>query len=170
MPNFFEIFSLKKTFDIDLEALKRAHQDQVVKFHPDKFATANEEEKKQSLQNTSLINTGFDVLSQPLERANYLLELSGINAFDEKDTQMDVEFLMKQIELQEELSLIKAEKDALNLDGFLEKINQLIQENIQKIKENFQKNALSQVKNLVRELKFYTQLQSRANTLMDELL
>jgi DnaJ-domain-containing protein 1 len=42
-----------------------------------------------------------------------LLELQGINAFDEKDTQMDVDFLMSQIELRELLEAIKTTKDEM---------------------------------------------------------
>jgi DnaJ-domain-containing protein 1 len=55
----------------------------------------------------AIINTAFDTLKSPLLRATYLLELQGINAFDEKDTQMDVDFLMNQIELRESLEAIK---------------------------------------------------------------
>jgi molecular chaperone HscB len=47
-----------------------------------------------------------------------LLELQGINAFDEKDTQMDVDFLMSQIELRESLEVIKTTKDEMALEDF----------------------------------------------------
>jgi molecular chaperone HscB len=54
-------------------------------------------------------------------RATYLLELQGINAFDEKDTQMDVDFLISQIELRESLEAIKTTKDEMALEESIAK-------------------------------------------------
>ena len=111
MQNYFELFSIDVGFSIDLELLESTYQQQIAKFHPDKFATHSDKEKSLALQNTSLINTAFDTLKSPLLRATYLLELQDIDAFDEKDTQMDVAFLMSQIELREQLEAIESNKD-----------------------------------------------------------
>jgi len=169
MQNFFELFSLVKNFNTDLSKLELAYQRQVGKFHPDKFATATDKEKNLALQNTSLVNTAYDTLKSPLLRATYLLELEGINAFDEKDTQMDVAFLMSQIELRESLEAIESSKDEIELDDFIENITSKIRMNINKISTAFDSDY-DQIKNLVRELKFYEQLNLHAKQLMDELI
>jgi molecular chaperone HscB len=169
MQNFFELFSLAKNFNTDLSKLEMAYQRQVGKFHPDKFATATDKEKNLALQNTSLVNTDYDTLKSPLLRATYLLELEGINAFDEKDTQMDVAFLMSQIELRESLEAIESSKDEIELDDFIENITSKIRMNINKISTAFDSDY-DQIKNLVRELKFYEQLNLHAKQLMDELI
>jgi molecular chaperone HscB len=170
MQNYFELFSIDVDFSIDLELLESTYQQQIAKFHPDKFATHNDKEKSLALQNTSLINTAFDTLKSPLLRATYLLELQDIDAFDEKDTQMDVAFLMSQIELREQLESIESNKDELELDVFVENINQKVSQNIEQIEQLFVVNDLDKIKNLVRELKFYVQLNRQANQLMDEWL
>lgn len=169
MQNFFELFSLVKSFNTDLSKLELAYQRQVGKFHPDRFATATDKEKNLALQNTSLVNTAYDTLKSPLLRATYLLELEGINAFDEKDTQMDVTFLMSQIELRESLEAIESSKDEIELDDFIENITSKIRTNINKISTAFDSDY-DQIKNLVRELKFYEQLNLHAKQLMDELI
>ena len=169
MQNFFELFSLVKNFNTDLSKLELAYQRQVGKFHPDKFATATDKEKNLALQNTSLVNTAYETLKSPLLRATYLLELEGINAFDEKDTQMDVAFLMSQIELRESLEAIESSKDEIELDDFIENITSKIRMNINKISTAFDSDY-DQIKNLVRELKFYEQLNLHAKQLMDELI
>jgi molecular chaperone HscB len=169
MQNFFELFSLVKNFNTDLSKLELAYQRQVGKFHPDKFATATDKEKNLALQNTSLVNAAYDTLKSPLLRATYLLELEGINAFDEKDTQMDVAFLMSQIELRESLEVIESSKDEIELDDFIENITSKIRMNINKISTAFDSDY-DQIKNLVRELKFYEQLNLHAKQLMDELI
>ncbi|MBW5291079.1 MAG: Chaperone protein HscB [Candidatus Ruthia sp. Asou_11_S2] len=171
MENYFELFSLAADFDINIAKLNTEYQQQVAKFHPDKFASGSDKERALALQNTSLINTAFDTLKSPLNRANYLLELNGINAFDETNTQMDVDFLMAQIELREALESIQASKDETALDDFIEKIDKKIKHNVDNIRALFANTkALNEIKDLVRELKFYEQLNAHAKQLMDEWL
>ncbi len=170
MQNYFELFSLVAQFDIDKPTLEAQYQEQMAHFHPDKFATSSEKEKILALQNTALINSAYDTLKSPLSRAAYLLELQGIDAFDEQDTQMDTDFLINQIALRERLELIESNKNALLLDDFIIDIDQQIKQNINRIKNFFKENNLDKIKKLVRELKFYTQLSVQANQLMDEWL
>ena len=170
MQNYFELFSLEVGFAIDLTSLERAYQSQVSIFHPDNFVTKSDKEKSIALQNTSLINTAYDTLKSPLLRATYLLELQDINAFDEKDTQMDMDFLMNQIALREQLESLEVDKDELVLDDFIEQVSQKVTQNIGQISQLFELNEFDKIKNLVRELKFYTQLNAQANQLMDEWL
>lgn len=170
MQNYFELFSLEADFAIDLKALENAYQTQIAHYHPDKFVNKSDKEKSLALQNTSLINTAFETLSSALLRATYLLELQGINAFDEKDTQMDASFLINQIVLRESLEAIESAKDELAVDDFIENISNKIERNIEKIQSLFEIKAFNKIKNLVRELKFYTQLNIQAKQLMDEWL
>ena len=170
MQNYFELFSLDVDFAIDLTSLEQAYQSKISVFHPDKFVTKSDKEKTIALQNTSLINTAYDTLKSPLLRATYLLELQDINAFDEKDTQMDMDFLINQIALREQLESLEVEKDELVLDDFIEQVSQKVTQNIGQISQLFELDDFSKIKNLVRELKFYTQLNVQANQLMDEWL
>lgn len=170
MQNYFELFSLEADFSIDLAVLEQIYQTQMAQHHPDKFATSNDKKKKLAMQNTSLINTAFNTLKTPLLRSTYLLELQGINAFDEKNTQMNAGFLMNQIELRESLEVLEVTKDERALDDFIENIAEKVKKNIEQIEQGFKSSRLGTIKNLVRELKFYTQLDAQANQLMDELL
>jgi len=170
MQNYFELFSLDVDFAIDLTKLEQIYQSQISIFHPDNFVTKTDKEKSIALQNTSLINTAYDTLKVPLLRTTYLLELEGINAFDEKDTQMDMAFLMNQIALREQLESLETNKDELELDDFIEKVSRKVTQNIEQISQLFEIKELDKIKNLVRELKFYTQLNAQANQLMDEWL
>jgi len=84
---------------------------------------------------------------------------------------MNMDFLMSQIELREELDSFKSNQDELGLDNFIDKIKSLINDNVKNISINFQKKtSLDIIKNLVRELKFYIQLQNQAKTFLDELI
>ena len=171
MQNYFELFDLETTFFIDEVALKEAYRKEISRFHPDHYATKSESEKLQALQNTSLLNSAFKALKSSLNRAEYLLKLQGVDPFDEKDTVMDEDFLLSQIELREELEAIKESKDSLSLDDFIENINLQIDEKSQSIYRAFEKNSdVMDIKKDVRELKFFDQLYNQANSLMDQWL
>ena len=171
MQNYFELFDLETSFFVDDEALKKAYHAKVTRFHPDKFTTKSQTEQLHALQSTSLVNSAYTALKTPLNRASYLLNLENINPFDEKDTNMDADFLISQIELREQLENIKEQKDNLALDNFIERVQDFIRDNVASISEAFtQSRDLQEIKTLVRELKFYEQLNKEANMLMDEWL
>ena len=171
MQNYFELFDLETSFFIDDDQLKAAYRREISRFHPDNYATKSESEKLQALQNTSLLNTAFTSLKTPLNRASYLLKMQGLDPFDERDTVMNHDFLMSQIDLREELEVIEEDRDSLGLDDFLERVDLHIEENTDSIYKAFELNSdLMDIKMYVRELKFYDQLYKEANKLMDELL
>ena len=171
MQNYFELFDLETSFFIDDDQLKAAYRREISRFHPDNYATKSESEKLQALQNTSLLNTAFTSLKTPLNRASYLLKMQGLDPFDERDTVMNHDFLISQIDLREELEVIEEDRDSLGLEGFLERVDLHIEENTESIYKAFElKSDLMDIKMNVRELKFYDQLYKEANKLMDELL
>ena len=84
MQNYFELFDLETSFFISDSNLKDSYRREIARFHPDKFASKTDSEKLQALQNTSLLNTAFEMIKSPLNRASYLLKLDGVDPFDEK--------------------------------------------------------------------------------------
>jgi len=171
MQDYFDLLKIKKSFDINLDSLELSYQELISEHHPDRNMDRSSEEQARAFQNTSLINSAYETLKSPLKRATYLLELENINPFDETDTSMNMDFLMSQIELREELDSFKSNQDELGLDNFIHKIKSLINDNVKNISVNFQKEvSLDIIKNLVRELKFYIQLQNQAKAFLDELI
>lgn len=171
MQNYFELFDLETSFFIDESNLKESYQREIARFHPDKFASQSDSEKLQALQNTSLLNTAFESIKSPLNRASYLPKLQGVDAFDERDTSMDHDFLISQIELREELEVLKLKQNADDLEDYLDKVEEHIQSKIDLISDAFKESKeLMEIKKDVRELKFYEQLLSESSKLMDEWL
>jgi len=171
MQNYFELFDLETSFFISDSNLKDSYRREIARFHPDKYASKSDSEKLQALQNTSLLNTAFESIKSPLNRASYLLKLDGVDPFDEKDTAMAHDFLISQIELREELELIESKTDSDQLEGFIERIESRVQSKIESISDAFKDNRdILEIKKDVRELKFYEQLVKETGKLMDEWL
>jgi hypothetical protein len=68
---------------------------------------------------------------------------------------------MSQIELRESLEVIKTTKDEMALEDFIVDITGKVVQNIEEIQHLFKVDKFNKIKNLVRELKFYTQLNTQ---------
>ncbi|MDP6164193.1 MAG: Fe-S protein assembly co-chaperone HscB [Candidatus Thioglobus sp.] len=171
MQNYFELFDLETSFFISDSILKDSYRREIARFHPDKFASKTDSEKLQALQNTSLLNTAFESIKSPLNRASYLLKLEGVDPFDEKDTAMEHDFLTSQIELREELELIESKKETDQLEDFIDRIESHVHSKIEVISNAFKDcNDVLEIKKEVRELKFYEQLAKESSKIMNEWL
>ncbi len=67
------------------------------------------------MQWSTRVNEAYRVLKSPVRRAQYLLELNGVDVQFETNTQMPTDFLLRQLELREALEAAKqpAALDAL---------------------------------------------------------
>jgi len=111
--NYFQLFSLPQQYvleRVDLDARYRELQRMV---HPDRYASAGDQERRISMQQAAHINEAYQVMKDPLRRGRYLLELRGHAIEDRQTTHQDPEFLMQQIELREALGEIRRQDDPL---------------------------------------------------------
>lgn len=172
--NFFELFGIPETFDIDSKDLKRRYQDLQRQFHPDKFANASDQERRMSMQVTAQINEALQTLLNPVQRGRYLLKLSGVDINDESDTRMDPAFLMEQIELREKLENInKQAAQQKELMDFMDKVENCKQARCYQLSKLFLKKgnaAYDQARNMLRELQFFDKISSEIEELEERLL
>ena len=106
--NYFEIFGLPVSYQVDLTLLSDRYRSMQRKFHPDRYASKPAQEQRLAVQYAAVINQAYTELSSPLLRAQYLLSLKNMDsamdsAGDVKITR-DPQFLMQQIELREKLA------------------------------------------------------------------
>ncbi len=111
--NYFEIFNLPVSFDLDNQQLSALYRELQKEVHPDKFVSAGEQQSRLAVQITSLVNQAFDTLKSPVSRAHYLLKLAGLDIDHDQDTTMDPMFLMEQMELREEIEEVRSKGDPL---------------------------------------------------------
>jgi len=125
--NYFEIFNLPVSFDIDNAQLSTLYRELQKEIHPDRFAGASEQESRLAVQMTSLVNQAFDTLKMPVSRAHYLLKLAGLDIDHEQDTTMDPMFLMEQMELREEIEAVRSKGDSLaEIDRLLTSVKTIL--------------------------------------------
>lgn len=122
--NYFELFGLSPTFNIDLAVLESNFRKIQSESHPDRFVSAAPAEKLQSMQLATLANEAYQILKNPANRAKYLLELQGIEAISETNTAMPLDFLMQQMEWRESLEDAKADQNISALENLLREMQQ----------------------------------------------
>ena len=132
--NFFEIFSLPVTWQIDRSLLDIRYRNLQREFHPDRYAAKGDTEKRLAVQTTALINQAYDSLKSPLKRAQYLLELAHIDANQESHITSDGAFLMQQIEVREALADLRDSSDAASE---LDSMHGQVQDNYLKLQNDF---------------------------------
>ncbi len=109
--NFFELFALPVQFEIDLGTLSTRYKTLAQLTHPDKFANAGSAEKLMMVQKNAQVNDGYQVLKNPITRAEHILETRGIELKHEQQTVQDTEFLMQQMEWREQLESAQHQND-----------------------------------------------------------
>ena len=119
MTNYFALFNLLEQFAIDSNLLESNFRAIQSASHPDRFVTCTSAEKLQSMQTATLANEAYLTLKNPANRAKYLLQQQGIDAIDEKNTQMPADFLMQQMEWREAMEDAKAAKNMDDLENLL---------------------------------------------------
>ena len=109
--NFFEIFSLPAAWEINIDQLDIRFRKLQQEFHPDRYASKSDIEKRLAMQMAATINQAYQTLAEPLSRAQYLLELEGFDANQETHVTSDGQFLMNQMLMREALSEAKFSDD-----------------------------------------------------------
>ena len=170
MQNYFELFDLPLSYEVDLDVLASRYRQLQQSVHPDKFVTASEQSRRLSIQHAAHINDAYQALKDPLKRAQYILELHGI---EENDSAMDSAFLMEQMALREELEGIVGSQDPqLALEAFLAKTDVLQKDILATLAGFFQDmsaDKLSQASETVKKLQFIYKLREETISLEDEI-
>lgn len=160
--NYFDLFGMPATFDLDVADLAVRYRELQRRFHPDRFASASAPERRLSVQLTAQVNAAFQTLKDPVARARYLLGMQGVETGEDADTAMDTNFLMEQMELRESLAEAREAADRhVRLETLRRRVNKEFEERSDLLHTYLAENAeraRQQARNLVREMQFLQKL------------
>lgn len=106
--NYFELFQLPLSFEVEKKTLTSRYYELSKKYHPDSFSQATLEEQQQALTKSSEINKAYKTLKAKQSRIKYVLEVCGVS-FEEGKEQMSQEFLMEMMDINEAIMDYKME-------------------------------------------------------------
>ena len=133
--NYFELFAIPVSLQIDNNELKKKYFELQKKYHPDFSPKAYEEEQNSMLEKSSMINNGLKIFQDADETIKYVLQLKGLLEENEK-YDLPPDFLMEMMELNETMSA----PDILSVEEVATKISWLeteLYQSVQIIIENY---------------------------------
>ena len=166
MSQYFNLFQLEPSFNIDTEALEQTYRALAARFHPDKFASASAFEQKQAVMMSSTINDAYRTLKSPIDRAAYLLKSQNIDADAPEHTSFSPEFLMQQMEWRETLmdAQIEQNHDAIRA---LDQEIQEVQSNLyQDLQQAFEQQDYESAAQWVRHGRFLNKLHNEIASIL----
>ena len=172
--NYFEIFGLPESFKLDLSEITQRYRQLQQQLHPDRFASASDQERRLSVQTAALVNEAFQTLKDPVRRGRYLLQLRGVDTGEESDTAMEPAFLMEQMELRESLDEARRDEAPLARLGALEnEVSEAFEHRVAHLEACFSAGAeqdLKAARNIVRELQFLQKMQAEIEQIEEDLV
>lgn len=158
-PNYFDLFEIPESFDLDTDLLSEKYHKKQTEVHPDNFAGAEEKEKMRAVQLTSYLNEAYSTLKSPLKRAAYLLKLRGLDVESVNQSDLSMELLMEQMQLREFLDeLPKNDSSLPELDKLKKEVNERLLSKQARFKKEIGQEELAKAKQIFHELQFLHKL------------
>ena len=169
--NFFELFDLPVSYEVDLKKVQQHYMDLQMQVHPDRFANGSDQEKRLSMQQTSWLNEAQATLKDDVLRASYLLKLSGLDINFENETTVDMNFLMQQLEMRERLENLNREAiDSLDeLDSMAKKVKQTSADMMTAFSQSYKDNNFDEAREWISKLQFMQKAKKEINKITAEI-
>lgn len=168
--NYFTLFDLPESYDVDLTLLAERFQELQRRYHPDRFANQPESERLPALQKAATINQGYQALRKSLTRAEYLLSLHGFDINNEQQSLRDTEFLMEQMALREQLELIEQQQDSDAITEFLQQLQSSEKQRETQLRQQLAAQDWAPAAESARKIRFLARLREQAEQLEENLL
>jgi molecular chaperone HscB len=132
--DYFRVFGILTTFDVDAVDLEKRYKEMTKVLHPDRFARADPQARRASLERSVQLNEGWQILKDPVRRAEYLLSLHGIdvgemsgvgrpgNSGEHATLPVPQVLLMEVLELREALAEAHAAKDVHETEALIAQV------------------------------------------------
>jgi len=166
MSQYFNLFQLEPSFNIDTEALEQTYRALAARFHPDKFASASAFEQKQAVMMSSTINDAYRTLKNPIDRAAYLLKSQNIDADAPEHTSFSPEFLMQQMEWRETLMDAQMEQNHDAIRALDQEIQEVQSKLYQDLQQAFEQQDYESAAQWVRHGRFLNKLRKEIASIL----
>lgn len=163
--NYFELFGLAARFSIDLHNLEQAFRKLQAESHPDRYASQSQAQQSLALQQSTIINDGYQTLRNPVSRAQFLINLSGKA---ESAPPLSSTFLMAQMEWHEAVAAARASRDLSVLEALAKRLKHRLNQHVNDLASVLDEAGdFSTAELRVNELRFYEKLRFEIDDAID---
>lgn len=101
--DYFALFQLPPTFELDLTQLDHRYRALLREFHPDRYAGKPQVEQRVAAQLCADVTAGYEQLRRDVSRAEYLLARAGVDLQAAERRGVGTDFLLTQMSLREQM-------------------------------------------------------------------
>ena len=167
MSQYFNLFQLEPSFNIDTEALEqtyRALADPI--YIPINLLLLQLLKQKQAVMMSSTINDAYRTLKSPIDRAAYLLKSQNIDADAPEHTSFSPEFLMQQMEWRETLMDAQMEQNHDAIRALDQEIREVQSNLYQDLQQAFEQQDYESAAQWVRHGRFLNKLRKEIASIL----
>jgi molecular chaperone HscB len=154
---------------VDGAALERNFKRMQATVHPDKWGTSSSSLQAASASASAQLNVAYAILRQPASRAQYLLQLHGMDALGETagSAQVEPALLMEILEARELLT--EADTSAATVTALRDDTVASIGRTLAQLEQAFDRNDLPAAARAAVQLQYYTKLAAEAREWLSRL-
>ncbi|MBI4892138.1 MAG: Fe-S protein assembly co-chaperone HscB [Acidobacteria bacterium] len=98
-PDYYHFFGLPRTLSLDATLLQDRFYSMSRLLHPDRYTRRSDQEKRYSLEASSILNDAYRILRDPIRRAEYVLKEAGYEIGEQRSKDVPPELLEEVFEL-----------------------------------------------------------------------
>lgn len=127
-PDYYHFFGLPRTLSLEPEHLQSRFYSLSRLLHPDRYTRRSEQEKRYSLEASSILNDAYRILRDPIRRAEYVLKEEGYEIGEQRSRDVPPELLEEVFELNMALDELRmGDEEVLpQLDGMRHKFQAML--------------------------------------------
>ena len=144
--NYFELYGLPVLMKVDASEIRQKFFELSRKYHPDFHTGSGEAEQSEALERSSDVNRAYKVFQNVDDTIKYVLQLKSL-IHEEEKYELDPEFLMEVLEINEELMDLETEPNPEKLEKCELKTKELltqIYKDVAPIVENYQEGVTTE--------------------------
>jgi len=171
--DYFELYGLPRSADLDVKALEQRFRELSLELHPDRLVGADAHARRVAAEKTASLNEGVKVLKDPVRRAFYLLKLKGVDLESEQAAarlQMPMDFLEEIMERREALESVKAKRDLASAQAMAEEIRAARDAQLSQAKAALGKDDVPAATQALGRLRYYARFLDEVDAFEEELL
>jgi molecular chaperone HscB len=149
----FATLGIARSFDVDLGLVEKVHRSLSRAVHPDRFAGGTAGERREAMTRAMQVNEAWQIVRDPIRRAETLLVLHGLDVGDEPPPA--AEFLMGMLEQRETLAEAASAGDVASLKHLAESVRERADATLRQLATGLTEGADRSLVNKVGELRFY---------------
>ena len=154
--NYFELYGLPVLMKVDVAEIKQKFYQLSRQYHPDFHIQSDDDKQANMLEKSADVNKAYKVFQNPDDTIKYVLQLKNL-IHEEEKYELDPDFLMEVMEINERLMELETGGDTEALDQTVLKTKELLTQiynDVEPIVENYQEGVTTE-KELLQVKSYY---------------